>query len=146
MAMKKFEVSIRIQAPAETVWAILTDASQYTAWNSTVEKVEGQIAPGKMVTVRPKLNPSRPFPAKVTAFDPPKLMVWTGGMPLGLFKGERTFTLTERGGGVLEFRMSEVFSGLLSPLIEKSIPDLQPAFDAFAADLRKRAESVKKGI
>jgi hypothetical protein len=66
---------------------------------------------------------------------------WAGGMPLGLFKGERTFTLTERGGGTVEFRISEAFSGLLSPLIERSIPNLQPAFDEFAADLKKRAEA-----
>ena len=68
-------------------------------------------------------------------------MVWTGGMPLGLFKGERTFTLTRRGDGTVEFRMSEAFSGLLSPLIERSIPNLQPAFDEFAAALKKRAEA-----
>ena len=40
----------------------------------------------------------------------------SGGMPFGLFKGERTFTLTPRSGAV-EFAMREVFSGLLSPLI-----------------------------
>jgi hypothetical protein len=61
-------------------------------------------------------------------------------MPLGLFKGERIFTLTERSDGAVEFSMRESFSGLLSPLIERSIPDLQPAFDEFAADLKKRAE------
>jgi hypothetical protein len=68
-------------------------------------------------------------------------MVWTGGMPLGLFKGERTFTLTPRDDGAVEFAMREVFSGLFSPMIERSIPDLQPAFDEFAAALKKKAES-----
>jgi hypothetical protein len=68
-------------------------------------------------------------------------MVWTGGMPLGLFKGVRAFTQTPRGDGMVEFRMSEVFHGLLSPLVERSIPNLQPAFDEFAATLKKRAEA-----
>ena len=62
-------------------------------------------------------------------------------MPLGLFKGERLFTLTERPGGLVDFHMSETFSGWMSPLIERSIPDLQPAFNHFAADLKKRAEA-----
>jgi hypothetical protein len=71
----------------------------------------------------------------------PARMVWSGGMPLGLFKGVRTFTLTPQGDSV-RFEMREVFSGPLSPLIERSLPDLQPAFDEFAASLKRRAESA----
>jgi hypothetical protein len=61
-------------------------------------------------------------------------------MPLGLFTGTRTFTLTLADGGTVTFAMHEAFSGLLAPLITRSIPDLQPAFAAFAADLKRRAE------
>ena len=139
--MKAFQASTLIRATPAAIWAILTDASQYPAWNTTVEKVEGRIAAGEKVTVHAKINPGRAFPVKVTEFAPGKQMVWTGGMPLGLFKGERTFVLTPRNDGMVEFRMREVYGGLLSPLIEKSIPDLQPAFDEFAADLKKRAEA-----
>ena len=124
----------------ETIWNLLTDAPNYPVWNTTVEKVEGHIVPGGKVTVYAKINPGRAFPVKVTEFTPPKRMVWTGGMPLGLFKGERTFALTPQAGGV-EFSMSEIYSGLMLPLIEKSIPDLQPAFDEFARALKTRAES-----
>jgi hypothetical protein len=53
----------------------------------------------------------------------------------------RTFTLTPQGDAV-QFEMREVFSGLMSPLIERSLPDLQPAFDEFAQALKTRAESV----
>jgi hypothetical protein len=139
--MKTFQASTSIGATSGAIWEILTDASKYTTWNTTVEKVEGRIAPGEKVTVHAKLSPGRTFPVKVTEFVPGRKMVWTGGMPFGLFKGERTFTLTERGGGTVEFRMSEVFSGLLSPLIERSIPNLQPAFNEFAAALKKQAEA-----
>jgi hypothetical protein len=141
--MRTFQVSIAVRASAEAIWEILTDASRYTTWNTTVDKVEGRIAPGQKVTVHAKLSPGRAFPVKVTEFVPGKKMIWTGGMPLGLFKGERTFTLTPLGDGKVEFRMSEVFGGLLSPLIERSIPNLQPAFDEFAADLKRRAEVGK---
>lgn len=37
--------------------------------------------------------------------------------------------------------MDESYSGFLAPLITKSIPDLQPDFDTFAADLKRRAEA-----
>ena len=138
--MKTFEVSTSIEATPETIWAILTDAPQYTTWNTTVDKVEGRIAPGEKVTVHAKLSPGRAFPVKVTEFVPAKKMSWTGGMPFGLFKGERTFTLTPLANGLVEFRMREVFGGLFAPLIERSIPDLQPAFDEFALALKRRAE------
>ena len=139
--MKNFQVSTVIGATTNAIWGILTDASQYTIWNTTVDKVEGRIALGESVTVHSKLSPGRAFPVKVTESVPGKKMVWTGGMPLGLFKGERIFTLTERHDGTVEFHMSETFSGLLAPLIERTIPNLQPAFDEFAADLKKGAES-----
>ena len=64
-------------------------------------------------------------------------------MPLGLFKGARTYTLASKGNGEVEFSMSEEFSGLLAPLITRSIPDLQPAFDEFAGDLKRAAEEKK---
>jgi hypothetical protein len=143
--MKTFQASTSIGATTDAIWEILTDASNYTAWNKTVDRVEGRIAHGEKVTVYARLSPGRAFPVKVTEFVPGRKMVWTGGMPLGLFKGERTFTLTERGDGTVEFRMSEAFSGLLSPLIERSIPNLQPSFDEFAASLKKRAEAGSQG-
>lgn len=140
--MKVFSSHTTINAPAERVWGILTDGPSYTTWNSTVAKFEGAIKRGEKVKVFAKINPGRAFPVKVTELDAPKRMVWTGGMPLGLFKGVRTFTLTPTGSGAVAFDMREVFSGPLSPLIGRSIPDLQPAFDDFAADLKRAAEQA----
>ena len=138
-AMKSFQVSIRIRCTPENIWRILTDAPAWTQWNPSVIKIEGRIAAGEKVKVWPKVNPDRAFPVTVSEFTPNTRMVWTGGLPLGLFKGERTYTIKPAGGEV-EFTMKEVSSGLLAPLIGKSIPDLQPSFDEFAAALKKHAE------
>jgi hypothetical protein len=138
--MKAFATSILIRAPSERIWSILTDAGGYAAWNSTVERVDGHIALGEKITVYAKISPGRAFPLKVSSFEPNRRMVWSGGMPLGLFLGARTYTLTPQSAGGVEFTMREEFSGLMAPLITRSIPDLQPAFDQFAADLKARAE------
>jgi len=138
--MKSFRTSIMIRSTPESVWAILTDASAWTRWNTTVDKIEGRIAPGEKVKVYPKISPGRAFPVTVREFSPNQRMVWSGGMPLGLFQGRRTYTLTPHGVDV-EFVMEEIFTGLLEPLIGKSIPDMQPVFDEFAAALKKRAEN-----
>lgn len=68
-------------------------------------------------------------------------MVWSFAAPLGMFKGERTFTLEQKGDAV-EFHTREVFSGWMAGPITKKMPDLQPSFDAWAADLKKRAEAA----
>ncbi|MCA9556555.1 MAG: SRPBCC domain-containing protein [Myxococcales bacterium] len=135
----RFATRVTIQAPAEAVWALLTDAAAYPAWNPTVASVEGTIGPGGKVTVRTAERPGQAFPVRVTAFEAPRRMVWTGGMPLGLFKGERTFTVTPEGNGVV-FAMEEVYTGLMAPLITRSIPDLQPDFDRFGQALKAAAE------
>jgi len=138
--MRTFETETTISATPEVVWELLTDAPGYTSWNTTVDRVEGRIEPGEKIKVHVKINPGKAFPVRVAEFVPPERMVWSGGMPLGLFRGVRTFTLTSTADGA-RFSMREVYSGLLAPLIGRSIPDLQPAFDEFAAALKQRAES-----
>jgi hypothetical protein len=142
--MKVFSVKTSIRATPERIWALLSDAAGYTRWNNTVEKVDGRIALGERVAVHPKTNPGRAFPLKVTEFEPSRRMVWIGGMPLGLFKGERTFTLEPGASGDVEFSMREQYTGLMAPLISRSIPDLQPAFDEFASDLKRAAEGDRR--
>lgn len=138
--MKSIASSTTIQAAPEAIWRILTDAAGYPSWNTTVSRVDGLIALGERVTVHAKVAPGRAFPVKVVAFDAPKHMVWSGGMPLGMLNGKRTFELRATAGVGVEFTMREDYTGWLAPLITKSIPDLQPAFDEFAACLKARVE------
>jgi hypothetical protein len=138
--MKSFATKTTIKATPDKIWSILTDAPGYPGWNPTVTKVDGRIALGERVTLHVTVNPGRAFPVTVATMEPASRMVWRGGMPLGLFVGERTFTLTPQTNGTVEFAMRETYSGLLAPLIGRTIPDLQPAFDEFAASLRREAE------
>src|SRR2546427_6683670 len=111
--MKSYEASSVIQADPERIWAILTDAPSYPTWDSGVVRIEGSIAPGEEIKVLSQANPKRAFPVKVTEFQPGKRMVWSGGMPLGLFKGVRTYTLTPQGSGATTFTMREEYTGPL---------------------------------
>ena len=43
---KRSHVSRHIDAPVEPVWALLTDASSYRAWNRAVVSIEGPITKG----------------------------------------------------------------------------------------------------
>jgi hypothetical protein len=67
-------------------------------------------------------------------------MTWSGGMPLGLFKGVRTFTLSPQGNESTKFTVREEYTGPMLPMIWRSMPDLGPSFEKFAVGLKNRAE------
>ena len=138
--MRHYESTALISARPEAIWAVLTDAPAYPDWDSGVVRVEGRIAPQEKITVVSEANPKRAFPVKVTEFAPSERMTWSGGMPLGLFKGVRTFTLEPEGDGSTSFKVREEYSGPLLPLIWRSMPDLGPSFEQFANGLKARAE------
>ena len=133
-------VTIRISAKAETIWALLTNAAEYPRWNSTVTNIAGQIALGQKIQLRVPIAPKRVFKLKVSEFEVNRRMVWQDGAP-PMFKGVRTFTLTPRADGTVEFSMIEVFSGLMLPMIAGSLPDFAPSFERYAADLKRAAEA-----
>jgi hypothetical protein len=139
--VRSYEAGADIRADADTVWGILTDAPGYPTWDSGVERVEGRIGPGEKIKVVSEANPGRAFPVEVTEFSPGRSMTWFGGMPLGLFRGVRTFGLTPQDGGGTRFTMREEYSGPLLPLIWRTMPDLGPSFRQFAAGLKARAEA-----
>jgi hypothetical protein len=138
--MKSYEAASTINATPEAIWRVLVDAAGYSRWNSGVDSVEGTVGPGQTITVRSKAAPGRAFPVKVIEFAPGRRMVWSGGMPLGLFKGVRTFELTPDGGAT-RFTVREEYSGPLLPMIWRSMPDLGPSFAQFASGLKARAET-----
>ena len=138
--MKAYEATATIAAAPEVVWKVLLDGQSYTQWDSGVIRLEGRIAQGERLKVTSEANPGRAFPVRVTEVAAPRSMRWSGGMPLGLFKGERTFTLTPRGDDGTHFKLREEYSGPMLGLIWKSMPDLGPSFDKFAHGLKQRAE------
>jgi uncharacterized protein YndB with AHSA1/START domain len=138
--MRSYEATSTIAASPDDVWAVLVDAGNWPRWDSGVDAVDGTLAEGQKITIRSAAAPGRAFPVKVTAFEPFRRLVFSGGMPLGLFRGTRTYTLTPDGAGTV-FHMREEYTGPMVGLIWKSMPDLQPSFDRFATGLKKRIES-----
>ena len=136
--MLVYEAAATIKAPPERVWSILTDGPGLSGWDSGILRIEGAVAAGGSFRLWSEVSPKRPFALTVAAFEPPRKMVWKSGMPLGLFSGERTFTLVPTAEGTA-FTMREEFRGIMLPLIRRSMPDLQPSYDRFARGLKARA-------
>lgn len=141
--MRHYESSALIEAAPESVWAVLADGSQYPSWDSGVTSVEGDIVDGGRITVRSEVSP-RAFPVLVD-LDPPRLMVWTGGLPFGLFRGTRTFALDDGPGGATLFTMREEYTGPLLRLVWPSVPDLGPSYERFVRGLKACVEGRHPG-
>ncbi len=139
--MRYYEASSTIAASPEAVWSVLSDGASWPAWDSGVEAVEGRIELGGTLTIRSEAAPGRTFPVKVTSFDRATRMQFSGGMPLGLFRGVRTYSLSVDPDGATAFAMREEYTGPLVPLIWRSMPDLSPSFDNFAMGLKSCVES-----
>jgi hypothetical protein len=138
--MRSYEASSVINAAPDRIWAILVDGAHYPDWDSGVVSVDGSIAAGQTIKVVSAASPGRTFPVTVSEFSPARSMTWSGGMPLGLFKGVRTFSLAPTTDGATTFHVREEYSGPLLSMMWRSMPDLGPSFAQFAAGLKQRAE------
>jgi uncharacterized protein YndB with AHSA1/START domain len=137
--VRPFEASATIDASPEEVWTVLADSAGWSQWDSGVDGVDGVLAPGNRVTIHSAVAPGRAFPVRVTQFEPGEYLELTGGLPAGLFRGVRTYRL-RREGSTTGLTMREVYSGPLSGLVGRSIPDLQPSFEQFVRGLKRRVE------
>jgi len=133
-------IAINIKASADKIMALLTNASDFTKWNSTVISVDGQIKQGEKIKLVSKLDPKRTFNLKVSQLTP-TTMVWQDGFA-PMFSGVRTFSLTPKSDGTTDFSMVEVFKGAMLPMIKGSLPDFKPNFEQYALDLKTAAEKL----
>jgi uncharacterized protein YndB with AHSA1/START domain len=129
-----YSVSVDIDASKEKIWELLTDAKGFPKWNSTVDKIEGDIALGNKITVYMKAMPDKGFPVSVIEFKQPSKMVWKDDT------GVRTYSLRESGTGLTTFSMVEVLAIEIAP----NVPDMRPTFVQYGVDLRRAAQAKKE--
>lgn len=141
--MKSLQTEIIINAPAEKVWAVLTDFENYPDWNPFVQKIEGKPIVGQ--TLRVELNNGKGvsvFKPKVLTAAPNQAFEWLGSLPIpGIFNGQHYFKLEAIGTDQIKFIHGENFSGLLAGFIMKQIGEqTQRGFIAMNKALKQRAE------
>jgi hypothetical protein len=139
--MKSVESETLINARSSTVWDIITDAGNYTVWDSGITRIRGELRNGGTIRIRTRTGGNRTFRLRVRQI-PGEVMTWTGGLPLGLFTGVRTFTLDPRGG-MTQLRVKEEFTGPLLGLIGKDMPDMRQAFTDYVNAVKERAEILR---
>ncbi len=134
---RETSVSTTIFADPSIVWALLTHASDYPRWNSTVTFLKGEIKEGETIELKSTLDANRTFKLKIKEFVPEKRLVW------GDSQGSRVYAIDKSVGNSVLFSMSEKIGGPLFPLFARYIPPFDESFERFAADLKKEAESIQ---
>ncbi|NTU55593.1 MAG: hypothetical protein HGA79_05030 [Anaerolineales bacterium] len=90
---RETSVGASIAADPSIVWALLTHASDYPRWNSTVVSIQGEIKAGATIELKSTLDEKRTFKLKVREFMPQKRLVWGDAM------GSRVYSLEKSGTG-----------------------------------------------
>jgi hypothetical protein len=141
--MRTIEHAVDIQAPAATVWQVLTDIDRYDDWNPFMPRLSGRLAPGERltVTIRPGTR-TMTFRPTVLEVEDGRLIRWRGrlGMP-GLFDGEHELRLEPTADGGTRFVQRESFTGLLVRMMPGVLDDTAAGFAAMNTALRDRAVS-----
>jgi hypothetical protein len=134
----QYSAGINIKAKPYRVWTLMTNAKDFSRWNSTVKSIEGTIASGETIRLVATISPNRVFKLNIVEFVPEKKMVWSDGN--AMFKGVRTFIFSPGPDSTTNFSMDEVYTGLMMPMIAGSLPDFGPVFEQYLADLKREAE------
>jgi hypothetical protein len=146
---------VEIDAPLDTVWAVMMDVERYGEWNPFCYRAECPIPPKAgdpiKLYVRWANGKTQTSPERISLVEPPTtggttrtatLAYVYEGLPakLGLVKGRRLQVLTQEPGGPTVYDTVEEFSG---PLVALAGPDrVAEGFGRHADALKARSEQL----
>lgn len=144
--MRMLETSIAIDAPAQTVWAVLDELASYPDWNQMLPDITGRTTVGGQLTtsfVRPN-TPVMKISPKITRIVAARELRWLTQAPdPTTFSGEHIFRIVPRNGGGVTFHNDEIFEG---SAVEDRWPALntntRAAYEEVNLRLKERAEGL----
>ena len=144
--MLELRTEIEIDAPAERVWAVLTDFDSFPDWNPFIRRIQGNSQVGSRLDVLLGASGTRAmrFRPTVKVVVPNRELRWLGrlGLPR-LFDGEHIFQIEPLGSTRARFIQRERFRGLLVPLMARSLNrDARRGFEEMNQALRARVNAT----
>jgi uncharacterized protein YndB with AHSA1/START domain len=135
---------VAIDAPADKVWATLTDVSSYPDWNSYIVEASGTLEVGEKLKIVEEIDGRRhTHTVLITRFDPTnRVLVWQGlNFPSTLLQWSEWFSVEAVDANHSRVTMLITHQGLLANPYRKynKNRDLH-GFQEFADSLKKKAE------
>ena len=145
--MKEISTDIEIQAPAATVWEILTNFNRYHEWNPFIKEAEGRLKEGQQLKVRiePPGSKGMTFKPTIIRLYPDREFRWLGKLLMpGIFDGEHIFEIEPISDNLVRFTHREKFRGFLVPILWRKLEaSTRKGFTEMNSALKKMAESKK---
>jgi hypothetical protein len=137
----KLQTEIRINAPPERVWAVLTDFAAYPGWNPYLVRVDRADAILTVHAVMIEGQPPLVQNVDLIGMAYPE-MVWHGGLPdRSRFAGDHRFRV-EAQANETRFRHFEHFTGSDAPALVAQHQDrIVTNFERFNHALKRRVEA-----
>lgn len=115
MVADRIEREIRIEAPIDVVWSVVTEPAQISQWFADAVDIELEVGAEGTFTVNPTSEHPSIYNMRVERVDPPHHFAYRWAYPDGVVPGPTNaplveFTLTEEGAQAT--RLTVVESGL----------------------------------
>lgn len=143
--MSGLQTSIEIEAPIETIWSVLTDFAAYPEWNPFIRRLEGDLVMGSRLTVVLQPDGLRPstFRPTVVELEPGRSFAWLGHVLIpGILDGRHRFELRPGPGTASTLEQTEMFSGVLVPLVGGTLAAARRGFVRMNEVVKDRSEAA----
>jgi hypothetical protein len=141
--VKEIETSINIDAPADRVWAVVTDFAAYPEWNRFIRSLKGDAKVGSRLEVTLQPPGRRPMTIRPTVVKMEgRELRWLGrlGLPR-VFDGRHSLKVEPLSPTLTRFTQYERFTGVLVPFFGKMLGDSRRGFEEMNRALKARAET-----
>ncbi|BBH16645.1 hypothetical protein Back2_09320 [Nocardioides baekrokdamisoli] len=137
---------VDIDAPAATVWRVLTTFEEYDRWNPLAVRCASTLMPGQPIDMWVRLGPGplRRQRERVRTHTPGSEFSYTmKPVPGGTLRSLRTQSVAALDDGRTRYTAHFEIRGWLEPLVRLMFGQtLRRGFDGVAAGLKARAETV----
>ena len=141
----RIEHRIGINAPAETIWEIVSDIPSWAAWNPLYPQAAGVIRIGETLRLTQALPGQKPeaITPRVLDWVPYEQLHWVNSAGGGLVKSIRYIEIEKLDEDSCIFSNGELFSGLIGEFVAKRMRHpLRGGFAAMSEALKVKAEAL----
>jgi hypothetical protein len=140
----KIEHRVGIKAPAEEIWAVISDINGWTHWNPIYTRAEGVLRIGAALSLDLTLADRKTQTIQPVILDwiPNEQIHWRLTALGGLVRTTRYLEIEKLAETACIFANGEVFDGPLGPLAVRSLKGaVRAGFRAMGEALKERVES-----
>ena len=141
----KIEHRIGVQAPAEAIWAVISDIGGWRRWNPLYPRAEGALRIGSQLTLDLVLPEQAPRTIKPVILDwvPNDQIHWRLSMLGGLVKTTRYLEIESLSANGCIFSNGELFGGYLGPSVARRMGrSVRQGFTAMGEAVKQQAEAA----